>query len=414
MKITVIGGGGKISSAVIYEMLSDVRDVPLEFALYGRNGAKTDNTLKISKRFAGNNARVYRQEKLEDALYGAEIVFFCATNGTLDCGGYRSMGITNGAFIMQIGELITKICPDAWFAVVTNPPDIPLSAVKKRFGLSKLIALCNAPVFNEKMTASFLGCAESDLDMYEFGVNHEYWFYDIKKNGVSVYDELRSRLPAEYSVQTVRSESLPYLREFHADFPEWSVGFQNNAKLLGLCGYLSGPVGGSNRYKGLPVALKDMWAVSSRPTAEDFEKLTDESLSLGEIRKRAGRCAAGLPRYVAEVLESVVYDDGKERHVIALNGSAAPEYPENVMLQTRCRIYRDRLVLPDLGGVPEYVRGVMSSRIFQNDLMSDALAFGDDEKLRQAILCYPERIECAELEGFLESHGSVEPFAQLD
>ncbi len=414
MKIAVIGGGGKISSAVIYEMLDTVKDVPLSFALYGRNEKKISDTLTISKRFAGDNAQVYREKELDDALRDADIVFYCATYGCEDCGSYRSMGIANGAYIMSIGEKMTSLCPDAHLAVLTNPPDIPLAAVKMRFGLDKLIGLCNAPIFNRRVTASFLGCGEDDIVMHEIGVNHEYWFYEITKDGEDIYDLLREKMVKEYSTEKIRSETKGYLGEFHKDFPEWSLGFTNNVKLMELCGFMSGPVGGSNRYKGLPVILKDMWAIASRPTAKDFEELLDPALTNDEIKKKAARCAAGIPTYAANVLTSLVRNDGKEHHVLALNNGALPEYPDDVLLQMSCGISLSNIKRPDLSKVDEYIMGVLSSRIIQNHLMAKALAEENEMYMRRALLCYPERLECHEAEDFLAKHKSVEPYIQLD
>lgn len=414
MKIAVIGGGGKISSAVIYEMLDTVKDVPLSFALYGRNDKKISDTLTISKRFAGENAAVYREKELDDALRGADVVFYCATYGCEDCGNYRSMGIANGAYIMSIGEKMTSLCPDAHLAVLTNPPDIPLAAVKMRFGIDKLIGLCNAPIFNRRVTASFLGCGEDDIVMHEIGVNHEYWFYEITKDGEDIYDLLREKMVKEYSTDKIRSETKGYLGEFHKDFPEWSLGFTNNVKLMELCGYMSGPVGGSNRYKGLPIVLKDMWAIASRPTAQDFEELLDPSLTNDQIKKKAARCAAGIPTYAARVLTSLARNDGKEHHVLALNNGALPGYPDDVLLQMSCGISRDGIRRPDLSKIDEYIMGVLSSRITQNHLMARALADGNEMLMRRALLCYPERVECHEVEDFLKDHKSVEPFIQLD
>ena len=97
MKISIIGGGGKISSAVIWKLLTDVHDVPLTFALFGRNKEKIADTLTLSERFNSGNGEFLSCDTLDEALEGADIVFYCATYGTGDFEGLRSMGITNGA-----------------------------------------------------------------------------------------------------------------------------------------------------------------------------------------------------------------------------------------------------------------------------------------------------------------------------
>jgi len=411
-KIAVIGGGGKISSAVVYELLNDLREAPLELTLYGRNAAKLANTITLSDRFNRGNAEVTAQPDLDLALRGADIVFYAATYGHADYGGYRSMGVSGGALILAIAERMRELCPDAWFLVVTNPPDIPLAAAHMRFGLEKLIGLCNAPVFNRRMLASFFACPEEELSLHEIGVNHEYWYYDIRRGGVSVYDELRGRLPLEYEPSAMRGA-------FHDAFPEWRMGFVNNVELLRLSGFLSGPVGGSNRYRGLPVRLADMWAAASRPKDTDFEALLAPGLSNQQILEGTRRCAAGLPVYVAGVIESLVAGDsgqGKpaEHPVLALNRGSLPQYPDDVLLQMTCGVSPAGLTRPDLRAVPEYIHAVLASRILQNHLMAKSLAEQDEKLALQSLLVYPERIEGREADGFLQTHKSVEPFIQLD
>lgn len=405
MKIAIIGGGGKISSAVIWKLLSDIRDVSLTFALFGRNKEKIADTITISERFNSGNGEILNCETLEETLEGAEIVFYCATFGTNDFEGLRSMGITNGAHILHIGEKVSKICPNAWFLVATNPPCVPLMALRMRSGFKKSIALCNAGMFGKKMISSFLNCNEDRLTMHEFGVNHEFWYYDILLDGKDVYDDLRRRLPEEYDRNNMKGQ-------FHEEFPEWSYGFKNTVEILRLTGFLSAPVGGSKRYANLPVT--DMWSIASRPTADDFKKMLDTDQTPDKILKTAMRCGGGIPLYSADLLKSMIYSDGREHSVIAFNDGTAPMYPTESMFQMSCGVTRNGLTMPDLSNVDGYIHAVLASRIHQNHLIAQALAYQDDLKLRQALSVYPERIDICKTADFLKEHSSVEPFIQLN
>lgn len=405
MKIAIIGGGGKISSAVIYKFLSDVHDVSLTFALFGRNKEKIEDTLTLSKRFNSGNGEILYCKTLDEALEGSQIVFYCATHGTDDFADLRSMGITNGAHILHIGKRVSEICPNAWLLVATNPPCVPLMALRMRYGFKKSIALCNAGMFGKRMISSFLNCDEARLTMHEFGINHEFWYYDILLDGKDIYDELRERLPAEYDRGNMKGE-------FHEEFPEWSYGFKNTVEILRLTGFLSAPVGGSKRYANLPVT--DMWSIASRPTADDFKRMLDGEQTNEQILKTAMRCGGGIPLYSADLLKSLIYSDGREHSVIAFNDGAADMYPDDSMFQMSCRITNDKVVTPELTKVDSYIHAVLASRIRQNHLMAEALAYQDDLKLRQALSVYPERIDICKTDNFLQNHSSVEPFIQLN
>ena len=89
-------------------------------------------------------------------------------------------------------------------------------------------------------------------------------------------------------------------------------------------------------------------------------------------------------------------------------------YPDESMLQMSCRVEGDVLTAPDLSGVDPYIHAVLASRIHQNYLMAQALAYQDVLKLRQALSVYPERIDICKTDKFLESYKSVEPFIQLN
>ncbi len=403
MKLAVIGGGGKISTATLFELL--LADAKMEVALFGRNDAKIEQTLTLCDRFNYCGANIYRAEDLDAALQDADTVFFCATNGQDDCGQYRSLGVTNGAFILDIAERMQRLCPDAWFLVATNPPDIPLAAVNMRFGSDRVVGLCNAPLFNEKVLCTWLGCEEKALEAKAVGINHEYWYYDIRLNGESVYDRLRLEMK-EYSRERIAGG-------FHADFPEWGLGFINNAYLLERCGYLSGPVGGSNRYTALPLDRAEMWKIAFRPKAEDFEKLLGYT-SNEEILKISRSCAAHFPVYIAEVILALNGKLDKTLPLLVLNEGAWKEYPRDVMLQLHCEVKNGKIVRPELANIPSYIQAVLASRILQNHILSRALADQDASGVLQAMSVLPERLPEEDLASFAAGNKPIEPILPLN
>ncbi|MBE6929548.1 MAG: hypothetical protein E7463_04645 [Ruminococcaceae bacterium] len=401
-KIAVIGAGGKITTAVMLELAVSDRETPILFAMNGRNAEKMARTRAIVGAHAGDNIRM-AEMSLDEALDGAEMILYCASYGYAPCGKWKSMGVYNGAHLMDIGERMVKLCPDAWLLVVTNPPDVPLGAMAKTFGLRRLIGLCNASVFTRKVLSSWLGCEEKAVHLFDIGINHELWYADVQKDGVSIYDELRKTLPA-YDKSQVQGV-------FHDKFPEWRTGFGNNVQMMELTGWLNAPVGGSVRYGGTCVPKAEMSALMKRPTAADYEKLTAD-MTLEELYATTRRCAAEFPIYIADVLRSLLYNDGKSHSIQVLNGDDFPQFAPELMLQRSVSLTADGWK-SDAVEVPVFIQAAVAGRAGQELLMYDALASQNAQTLRQAALVFAERMPVDKLDAWtadiLDGKRSVEP-----
>ena len=405
-KIAVIGGGGKITTAAVAEMLYRDHETAYTFSLFGRNQTKIAGALGLLARFNTGNAVFEVASALEDALTGADAVLYCASYGLGDFESYRAFGVQNGAFIMGIGERMAKICPEAWLLVVTNPPDIPLTAVSLRFGLKKVIGLCNASTFTRKVLAAFLDEAEEDVMPMDVGVNHELWYYDVLLRGKSVYDDLKKMLAENYDPETL-------VDDFHDQFPEWREGFRNSIEIMKAVGYLPGPVGGGHRFKGLPQT--QMSKLMKRPTNEDFAALYRDApaLSLERILSATRRCAAEFPIYIADILRAVLTYPAAHQSALVLNNGAVPCFPDEAMIQLTCSFDPGGITKPEFE-IPEFIRTSLSSRVGQNLLLAKALAYQDDLLLRQAAMVYPERMDFSTL-GDAEKPGfNAEPWMSLN
>ena len=402
-KIAIIGGGGKITSAVIFELLNRDKTTDFEFALFGRTASKIHNTIEISNRFNSGNGKVYNAETLENALAGAELVLYCASYGLEPYGEYKAMGVSHGAYIMGIAEKINEICPNAWLLAVTNPPDIPLMAAGMKFGLKKLIGLCNATSFTRKVISSFMGYEESELFPMDIGVNHELWLYDMIYKNESVYDNVRSTLLQSYSPDKVKGD-------FHESFPEWREGFVNNVAILKETGYLHGPVGGCARFSNLP--FTEMGKLMKRPSYEDFEKCLNPELSNDEILRVTRRCAAEFPIYIADIIASALSGDGKKHSILTENCGAVPSLPDDAFIQLTCGITKDEIIRPN-PELPEFIKAKLTSRVLQNHILAKALAEQDEKLLKQALLTFPERVPFDKLDEIIASN-NTEPYISLN
>ena len=408
-KITFIGGGGKIAGATLFEILRKKSIENLEIVLYGRTLENIENNIRIANRTCSpekHSNKIIASTNLDEAVQNADIVFYSATSGLQEYGKYKSIGVENSAHILYVAERIKVLSPEAWLLVSTNPTDIPLIAVNKMFGLSKLLGLCNAPLINKKILAAFLNREEEEFQLYDIGVNHEVWFYEILLDGLSIYDLLREQLPVNYNPALINSE-------FSNSFPEWKLGFINNIEVLKHTDYLFSPVGSISRFKGLPVCEDEIIKIRRRPSKEDFLKFLHPEFTIEDILAVSRRSGAGIPLYIADIIESIITDNMKEHSVQVLNKGTLPAYPDDVVLQMTCRIGSDTILKPQIGKLPDFIHTILASRILQNHMLGRALAEQDLKMMQRSMLTYPERVTFKQVEEVLNKQLSVEPYIPL-
>ena len=395
-KIAIIGAGGKITTATILELLNDDKTTSFQFSLYGRTAQKIDNTMTLAARFNARNAVFTQENSLEDTLANADLVLYCASYGLAAFEKYEAFGVQQGAFLFGIAERMVLLCPKAWLLVVTNPPDIPLLAAHMRFGIDRVIGLCNASVFTQKVLSAYMGYDEKEFWPMDFGVNHELWYYDAQYRGISVYDEIRASLLENYGPETLDTP-------FHREFPEWREGYLRNVAILRETGYLHGSVGGCRRFRDLPDT--QMGTLMKRPSYADFEALLNPDLTKDEILRGTRRCAAEFPIYIADIVSSILLDEGRTQSALVLKDGA--------MVQLTCRYFADRVELPKFE-LPEFIEATLASRIKQNLLLARALAEQDVRLLKQAAFVFPERMPFTEVAAPWKSDGNAEAWMSLN
>ena len=206
----MIGGGGKNIGGTILYLLNSGRVQNIEFALFGRTYKNMERNIALANRIKNHNGcsiKVY--DTLESALEGADIVMHCATAGYGEYGGYRSYGVPQGGHVMYVGEKISKLCPDAWVLGATNPPEVPLTALLKRFGIEKSIGLCNAPMIVKNTLSAISGTDEKNILMRGIGLNHDV--------GITIFESGRNgenRRYAESKDRSTVSFDHPWFRLF--------------------------------------------------------------------------------------------------------------------------------------------------------------------------------------------------------
>lgn len=388
IKIAMIGGGGKNIGGTILYLLNSGRISNVEFALFGRTVANMERNVALANRIKnkkGCTVKIY--DTLESALVGADIVMHCATAGYSEYGGYKSYGIPQGGHVMYIGEKVSTLCPNAWFLGATNPPEVPLTALLKRFGIEKSIGLCNAPMIIKKTVSAITGTKEEEIVMRGVGMNHDVWYYEFRIGEEADSDKIVEMINNRID-QTSLSE-----HEWFRLFPEWRIAIKNNIAFLKESGYLMSPAGGTRRLKGLPITSKEYGSLMKRPTKEDFEKCLEEQVPIEEMIRITGRCGGGVPGYTGRIIESILLEDDVQHSALVPNQGAYTDAPNLLHVQADVTISKGKPIIHGAKKLPDFLKGMLTARFIQNDLLTSALAYQDDKLLKQAIMVIPERYE---------------------
>lgn len=406
VKIAMIGGGGKNTGGTLLYLINSGRVRNVEFGLFGRTVANMERNIALANKIENKNGcsiKIY--DTLESVLEGSDIVMHCATAGYGAFGGYKSYGIPQGGHVMYMGEKVSKICPDAWVLGATNPPEVPLSALLKRFGIEKSIGLCNAPMIVKNTFSAITGVKEEDIVMRGIGMNHDVWYYDFRIGDESDPDKIVNMIN-----QRIDDPVLLEHKWFRL-FPEWRVAIKNNVAFLKESGYLVSPAGGTRRLKGLPVTSKEYGSLMKRPSKEDFEKCLSDEVSVEDMIRITSRCGGGVPVYTGKIIESILLEDDIQHSALVPNKGAYADAPDLLHIQADISISGGKIKIHGAKKLPDFIKGMLTARFIQNDMLTTALANQDDQLLKQAIMVMPERNEYNQaLEFDSGSEKTVEPF----
>jgi alpha-galactosidase/6-phospho-beta-glucosidase family protein len=92
-----------------------------------------------------------------------------------------------------------------------------------------------------------------------------------------------------------------------------------------------------------------------------------------------------------------------------LNNGALASFPDSAMLQMTCQLGYEKLKRPKIRKLPEFIQGVLASRILQNDLAARALANQDEKLMLQAMLMLPDRVSVSDAVSTVRMNLDVEP-----
>jgi len=241
MKITIIGAG---STEFTRKLVSDILTFPeiREFTI-ALNDIDEERLNLITKwvetlkKQENLNIEILSSTDRKDILVDSDYVINTIRVGGLEAfeldvsiprkyGVYQAVGDTIGPggifyalrtipVLLEIGEDIEKLCPNAWFLNYTNPMAMNTWAMIK-YCHKKTIGLCHSIQGTAKNLSNYIGVPYEEVYYWAAGINHMSWFLEFKRNGKDLYPELFQAMknPEIFKKDPVRFEIMKHFGYF--------------------------------------------------------------------------------------------------------------------------------------------------------------------------------------------------------
>lgn len=219
IKISVIGAGSAVFS------LSLIRDIctskvltDCTISFMDIDTKRLDDAYGLCVRYAqemGKNIQIEKTTDRIQSLTGADFVINTALHVNYDMWkrgwkiaqdlGYRYGGslhiMHDEAFwinyyqfglVESVYQDMQRVCPDAWYLVVSNPVLALMTYLKRKYPGSKIVGLCHG--FNGVYAvAEAMGWPDRDKLKFEVsGVNHMVWLTHLSYEGKDIMPELNA------------------------------------------------------------------------------------------------------------------------------------------------------------------------------------------------------------------------------
>lgn len=418
IKIAYIGGGSRGWAWGLMSDLAGVSDMSGEVYLYdidkeaaGKNeiiGNKF-NSLKDAKS-AWNYKAV---DTIEEALAGANFVVISILPGTFDemesdvhapekYGIYQSVGDTAGPggiiramrtipIYEGFAKSIKECCPDAWVINYTNPMTLCVKALYRAFPEIKAFGCCHEVFGTQKLLASVVKKKfgfEDDIDRHEIkvnpvGVNHFTWVTEATFRGEDIFPIYREF--CETNPEGMEQADNNWMNNSFASTEKVKIDLFNKFGYIAAAGdrhlaefcegkwYLENPERVKEMHFGLTTVewrknnLKERLEKSERLlTGEEEVKInfTGEE-GVNQIRALLGLC---------ELVTNVNIP----------NQGQIPNLPIGAVVETNA-VFRSDSVKPVFAGeIPKEIYPLIARACAEQELVSDAIAKRDLEKIFMA------------------------------
>ncbi len=101
---------------------------------------------------------------------------------TMGPGGF-AMAVRTIPVVLKIADQLNEVNPEAWLINFTNPSGIITQSLVSHSPLKKVVGICDAPSYLQKVIAYFMNKKEEDIFLDYFGLNHFGWIKGVYVDG---------------------------------------------------------------------------------------------------------------------------------------------------------------------------------------------------------------------------------------
>jgi len=363
MRLVILGGGG-FRVPLVYRALAARSSLGIdEVVLFDVDGARSKVIAAVLQPIPG--IRIRLTDSLPEALTGADVVFSAIRVGgaagrvrderraleagvlgqeTVGAGGL-SFGLRTLPVVLRAAELQAELAPNSWLINFTNPAGMITQALSTVLG-PRVVGICDSPVGLIRRAVRALGVAYSGIEYDYAGLNHLGWLTGLRQNGA----DLLGRLLADDSLLQRMEEGRLFdpqlLRSLRA-IPNEYLHFYYSARELTASlsrAKTRGEVVLAEQEDFYRAAGQAMTAAGQAPAVAEMlweqTRAHREQTYLAEARlderDTADLSGGGYEQVALDVAEALTTGVAKELIVNARNGSAYPQLPAELVLETRC------------------------------------------------------------------------------
>jgi alpha-galactosidase len=273
--------------------------------------------------------------------------------------------------MLEIGNDMAELCPDAWLLNYTNPMAMLCQAYAQGSPHKRIVGLCHSVQHTTRQLAGYVGVPFEEIEFLGAGVNHQAWILRFERGGEDLYPRLDEAIAADPELRRhVRVELYRRFGRFPTESSEHSAEY-------------------------VPWLMRDDRAIEHFriPVGEYIER-SEENLREYEEMRRTLAEGGGFEierslEYAALIVHSIVTGEEREIYGNVANEGLIDNLPAGACVEVPCAVGTDGVTPVAVGALPPQLAAL--NRTFLNvvELTARAALEGSRDLVHQAAMLDP-------------------------